>query len=174
MSGAAIGTHTHETLPGRQRSERHTTRHGNTYIHTHTQTHTTPWLPPPRGAVAGGNLRGQLLPERDQHATEVLPLVMPTVPPRGGREHLVRRLCDPPARRHHERDHRGRSVAAYLLLFGGGDVGNASALARSNHASNPLSSASETMPAGNTNSGHALPTGRTPASATHLKSIRLD
>ena len=39
---------------------------------------------------------------------------MPAVPPLGGREHLVRRLCDPSTGRHHERDHLARGVAAYL------------------------------------------------------------
>ena len=64
-----------------------TTQHRTTNTHIHKQTH---YWGQCRlcgchhrrvGAVAGGELRGQLLPERDQHTTEVLPLVMPAVPP---------------------------------------------------------------------------------------------
>ncbi len=101
--GRLSHTHTKRYWEAAQRKTHHTTWD---HIHTYTHTYTNTLLRGCRcrvGAVAGGELRGRPLSERDQHATEVLPLVVPAVPPRGGREHLVRRLCDPPAR-HHEQN----------------------------------------------------------------------
>ena len=71
MSGSPAIDTPHETLLGGSAAE-DTTQHRTTHMHTHTLLRG--WHRRRVGAVAGDELRGQLLPERDQHPTKLLPL----------------------------------------------------------------------------------------------------